>query len=166
MGHRYRSLIHLKQELSFKIWDHFRARKERNTMESEIKNCYDTFLTSKGMLTSWPGVKLPITRNNHISELMLYCVRPECGTYAVQGGSPVGGAAVGTIKRVESLPERGMVDGRVQDFQRERVAAAVLSVVQRRPPETPTVVDRSVHAMTVRVSEGRIRRRVGVRRHA
>lgn len=40
-------------------------------------------------------------------------------TYAVQGGSPARGAAVGAVERVEALPERRMIDGRVQHLQRE-----------------------------------------------
>lgn len=84
----------------------------------------------------------------------------------MQGGSPVGGGAVGAVERVEALPERGMIDGRVQNLQRERVAPAVLSVVQLRPPETPAVVDRSVDTVTVGVGvmQGRVRGRGGIRR--
>lgn len=63
-----------------------------------------------------------------------------------------------------------MIDGRVQDLQRERVAPAVLSVVQLRPPESPTVVNGSVHAVTmsvsVRVREGWVRGGGGIRRQA
>lgn len=84
----------------------------------------------------------------------------------MQGGSPARGAAVGAVERVEALPERRMIDGRVQHLQRERVAPAVLSMVQLRPPETPTVVDGSVHAVSVRVREGWIRGGGGIRRQA
>lgn len=87
-------------------------------------------------------------------------------SYPVQGGSPVGGGAVGAVERVEALPERGMIDGRVQNLQRKRVAPAVLSVVQLRPPETPAVIDGSVDTVTVGVGvmQGRVRGRGGIRR--